>query len=318
MQEKIWREVLEKKKLGQPFALLLVLESLGSSPGRQGFGMLVWADGLSGSIGGGIMEHKLVELAREMLARGKREILVKRQIHSKESSQDRSGMICSGEQTIAFFFDTHLAKELAEEICVALKHRMGHFLEFSTSGIRLLSDFSRQTGFFPAREEHDWRYCQKLDIKPSIHIIGGGHVGLAFSQIMHFLGFQVLVYDHRKGLNTMEYNAFTHGKYVVDFDSIDQIIPEGDNEWVAIMTFGYRTDGQVIRKLLNKKFAYLGLLGSKAKIAGMWEELRGEGFSPEALQSVFAPIGLPIKSQTPGEIAISIAAQIIEVRNRNK
>lgn len=318
MQEKLWREVLEKKQLGQPFALLLVLESLGSSPGRQGFGMLVWAEGLAGSIGGGIMEHKMVEWAREMLASGKREILVKRQIHSKDSPHDRSGMICSGEQTIAFFFDTHISKALSEEICAAFQHQMAHFLEFTSRGIRLISDFNRQTGYFPAGEEQDWWYCQKLEKKPCIHIIGGGHVGLAFSQVMYFLGFKVLVYDHRKGLNTMEYNVFSHGKYVVDFDSIDQIIPEGDNEWVAIMTFGYRTDGQVIRKLLNKNFAYLGLLGSKAKIARMWEELRGEGFSSYALQSVFAPIGLSIKSQTPEEIAISIAAQIIEVRSRNK
>lgn len=318
MHEKLWREVRERKLMGQPFALLLVLESLGSSPGRAGFGMIVWAEGLAGSIGGGIMEHKMVELARELLNRDKKEILLKRQIHSKESPQDQSGMICSGEQTIAFFFNTHFTTRLLGEICEAFEQRKDRFLEFSARGIQLITDFNRQTGYFPAGEDHDWWYCQKLAIKPNIHIIGGGHVGLAFSQVMHFLGFHIVVYDHRKGLNTMEFNSFAQEKFVIDFDTIDQIIPEGDNEWVAIMTFGYRTDGQVIRKLLGKKFAYLGLLGSKAKIARMMEELRHEGFSPEDLNAVFSPIGLPIKSQTPEEIAISIAAQIIEIRNRQK
>ena len=81
------------------------------------------------------------------------------------------------------------------------------------------------------------------------------------------------------------------------------------------MTFGYRTDGIVIRQLLNKNYKYIGILGSKTKIAKLLSELQEEGFDEFKIKSLHAPIGLAINSRTPEEIAISIAAEIIQVKN---
>jgi xanthine dehydrogenase accessory factor len=81
------------------------------------------------------------------------------------------------------------------------------------------------------------------------------------------------------------------------------------------MTFGYRTDDIALRALINKKFRYLGVLGSKAKIAKMFSDYKAEGWSEERLSQIHAPIGINIKSQTPEEIAVSIAAEIIKVKN---
>src|SRR5690349_20362873 len=107
----VWEFAMRSLQDGLPVALLVVLESAGSSPGRQGFKMALSGTGeMAGSVGGGIMEHKLVELARNLLAQNSFQPLLKRQIHSKAAPQNQSGMICSGEQTVGiYFFDpTHL------------------------------------------------------------------------------------------------------------------------------------------------------------------------------------------------------------------
>src|SRR4030095_16165238 len=96
-----WQLIKNSLEENIPVMLLYVLESSGSSPGRQGFFMAVNIKGaIEGSIGGGIMEHKFVELAREKLRINSREPGVRKQIHDKSVAKDQSGMICSGEQTI--------------------------------------------------------------------------------------------------------------------------------------------------------------------------------------------------------------------------
>src|SRR5258705_9297852 len=104
-----WELILESLQQNIPVMLLYVLESSGSSPGRQGFFMAVNANGeMEGSIGGGMMEHKFVEMAREKLkAQGTRDkeqgTSLKKQVHDKSATKNQSGMICSGEQTILLY-----------------------------------------------------------------------------------------------------------------------------------------------------------------------------------------------------------------------
>src|SRR5882757_3824265 len=103
-QIKAWNLALTSLQQDIPVLLLYVLESKGSSPGRQGFFMVVNRDGvIEGSIGGGIMEHKFAEMAREQLSLDDVPLSVRRQVHDKSESRDQSGMICSGEQTILLY-----------------------------------------------------------------------------------------------------------------------------------------------------------------------------------------------------------------------
>jgi xanthine dehydrogenase accessory factor len=90
-------------------------------------------------------------------------------------------------------------------------------------------------------------------------------VGLALSEVLSLLDFEIHILDHRENLNTMEANHFARTKQVVDFEAIDQYIPEGDDRYVIIMSFGYRTDDVIIRRLLGRKFKYIGMLGSKGE-----------------------------------------------------
>jgi xanthine dehydrogenase accessory factor len=131
---------------------------------------------------------------------------------------------------------------------------------------------------------------------------------------MRDLNFYVSVYDDREELNTILQNSYAHAKNHVNYELIGELIP-GGSDFVVIMTFGYRSDSVVLRKLISKKFRYLGLLGSKSKIEKMLTELRNDGFEEKLIQSIHAPVGMQINSQTPEEIAVSIAAEIIKLKN---
>src|SRR5450432_2496800 len=103
-QLRIWRLILESLDKNIGVMLLYVLESSGSSPGRRGFFMAVNAVGeMQGSVGGGMMEYKFVEMAKDKLQRDEHELSVRKQMHDKEAVKNQSGMICSGEQTIFLY-----------------------------------------------------------------------------------------------------------------------------------------------------------------------------------------------------------------------
>ena len=331
-QHIFWAEAQKRLLAGTPIALLCVVDNIGSSPGRAGFKMCVPADSdLFGSIGGGIMEKKLVDLACTHLdhvqhatgssARVPVEVsermqerfpFLKRQIHRAELGQDRSGMICSGEQTVAFFF-LHGCEsiQLVANILAAFDEREQPLeLEFSSKGIRIIPAGERR-----ALEDDEWSYYETLRTQPRIAIVGAGHVSLALSRQMDQLGFHVLVFDDRQGLNTWHANTFAQERKLVDYNEMGQHLPPDPDLFVVLASVGYRTDDIILRQLIRNKYKYLGMLGSVEKVRVVFDGMRKDGFTDEELARVHAPIGLPIHSRTPEEIAVSIAAEVVRVKN---
>ena len=130
------------------------------------------------------------------------------------------------------------------------------------------------------------------------------------------MDFYIHLFEDREQLNTVEKNNYVHEKTIVnDYSELKELIPDEENNYVVVMTFGYRTDDIAVRALINKDFKYFGLLGSKRKIEKMFEEYRKEGITPDSLKKIYSPIGIQIKSETPEEIAVSIAAEIIKIKN---
>jgi len=309
--------------------LLYVLESSGSSPGRQGFFMAVNANGgMEGSIGGGIMEHKFVEMAREKLLAVSHELLapgIKKQFHDKSATTNQSGMICSGEQTILLYPVREKDAAVIRDIITSLEQNLpgrqagkNGTLYLLPEAIQFSAAIPQKDFHFEMRSENDWEYREKTGYKNQLFIIGGGHCALAFSKLMSSMDFYTRVYDDRPELKTMLQNEWAHEKITVnDYSKLAGLIPAGDDHYVVIMTFGYRSDDTALRSLLNKEFKYLGVLGSKKKIEKMFADYGNEGISEKWLQRVHTPIGISIKSQTPEEIAVSIAAEIIRVKNRH-
>lgn len=326
----IWELISESLRQHIPVMLLYVLQSDGSSPGRQGFFMAVNAVGnLAGSIGGGIMEHKFVEMARDQLMQqvnaatngaadiDTARIVLRRQVHDKSSPGDQSGMICSGEQMILLYHIPAQDADLIRKIINCLSHCGNGLLQLSPAGLQ----FTTHAGFqghpvFDMLSVDNWRYTETLGYRDHLYLIGGGHCSLAFSKIMSMLDFYIHVYDNRAELNTFLQNEWAHEKVILnDYSDLKEMIPEGPDNYVVVMTMGYRSDDVVIRALLHKQFRYIGMLGSQAKITQLFDGYKAEGIAAQVLQSIHAPVGMPIKSQTPEEIAVSIAAEIIRERN---
>jgi len=313
----VWELIAESLRKGIPAALLCVLESKGSSPGRQGFKMAVTADErFRGTIGGGIMEHKFVEMAKLHLQKDILPGKLFRQVHDK-SSHEQSGMICSGEQTL-FYYPVQ-QKDLApiDAMLASVSAFRNGCLTLNPSGI-FFSEETPASDFFFRSAGDEFVYIEKTGFRNVLHVIGGGHCSLALCKIMQDLDFFIRVYDDRSDLITMQQNVYAHAKHELnDYAELASLIEGGKHEYAVIMTFGYRTDDAAFRALMHKPFRYLGMLGSRRKIEKMFTDYRKENINESVLSRVFAPVGLFIKSETTSEIAISIAGQIIAEKNRN-
>ena len=313
-QKHTWQFILDSITSNIAVALLYVLESKGSSPGRQGFFMAVNKTGaMEGSIGGGIMEHKLVELVKEHLKEGKEINSIKKQLHHKEAANNQSGMICSGEQTIFLY---SVKKENAPVVEQIIK---GNALSISLSTNGIIASIEKldknYTFYFNA--ETDWLYNENLNQKNYLHIIGGGHCSLALSKLMSEMDFEITVYDTRENLSTINKNEFATQKIIVkDYSELTNVINEAPNSFVIIMTLGYRADAIAFDALMQKEFTYFKMLGSANKLKTLYKEYLAKGMDENKLTALLQPAGVAIHSQTPQEIAISIAAEIIAVKNK--
>jgi xanthine dehydrogenase accessory factor len=315
-QLRIWRLILESLDNNIGVILLYVLESSGSSPGRKGFFMAVNAAGeMEGSVGGGMMEYKFTEMAKDKLQRDEHELSVRKQMHDKTAAKNQSGMICSGEQTIFLYRVQQEEKKHVENIIDCLVLNKNGLLQLSPEGLLFSSAIPVTDYSYSFRDEQEWLYQEKLGYKNRLYIIGAGHCSLALSRMMHRMDFYITLYDDRQDLKTFLENEYVHEKYLLaDYQECKALIPAG-NHYVVVMTVGYRTDDIVIRSLLDKQFTYFGVLGSKKKLEKMFSDYRGQGIAEDMLQKIHSPVGIAINSQTPEEIAVSIAAEIISVKN---
>lgn len=320
----LWQFTAERLSRGENVMLLVVAESSGSSPGRQGYKMAVGANGeLTGSIGGGVMEISLVEQSRKFLSETPAAAIgstsfLKPQIHQKDKPNS-SGMICSGRQTVIFKM---LSIDDLDTVKVAINsvsdHR-GEVLRISSERFEVgppEGGTQNAGSAFKSVSEMEFNYEERLGHKNDLYIIGGGHCALALSELMSKLEFYIRLFDDRPELNTLDKNNFAHEKRVIDgYESIGEFVPSSPEAYVVVMTLGYKFDEVVIRQLIHKDFKYFGVLGSKAKMATLLRSLKSEGFPADRLERIHTPIGLPINSHTPEEIAVSIAAEIISIKN---
>jgi len=289
-----WQFLEDTLKAKRRVLLTIVIEASGSSPGRQGFKMAVAGDGkIAGTVGGGIMENNIINESKALLKKNQAPVYYKRYKHIPEV-KDNSGMVCSGEQIIAFI---PLAQSDLPEISRALKA----VKENKPHEFMIKSD--------------EFIYSEPLGIRERVYIFGGGHVGLALSKAMRFVGFHVVVIDSRAEVATLKENSYAHEIIIDDFSKCVRHAKEGDRSYIVIVTPGHRDDKTVLLQALKKKVKYIGLMGSKSKVKRLFSELIKEGVLKSALSKVHSPIGVQISSKTPEEIAVSIAAEIIGVKN---
>jgi xanthine dehydrogenase accessory factor len=155
-------------------------------------------------------------------------------------------------------------------------------------------------------------HIDPLTPSPRLFIIGAGHVGHHLARIAGDVGFRIHVVDDREKFANAE--RFPSAEVVVQ--SIPEWLHRADlpaSAYVVVVTRGHQHDLDAMRALAARDLKYLGLIGSRAKVARIYDALLAEGMPAECLQRVHAPIGLDIGAVTPAEIAISILAELIAV-----
>ncbi len=315
----IWNFIEAKLSEKKLIYLMVNIMSNGSSPGRQGFSMAVCSDGnLFGSIGGGVMEHRLVEDCKKMLKNDQRHIFVKKQVH-KSNVTDGSGMMCSGEQTVAFIpLSQGDIQDISKVASCLSNKKIGIFEITSTHFNFYLSEQNINIQYQCHFEnKNNWSYKEVIGYRNTLYIVGAGHVGFAVSKLFSQLGFKIIMLDNRSSLSMLTDNTYADEKLVVNYENIQDYIIESEGNYVVIMTNNHTFDKKVLSRLIRKKVKYLGLMGSKEKVVGLMKSMTEMSFTSEELNKVHSPIGIAINSRTPDEIAISIAAEIISIKNEN-
>ena len=146
-------------------------------------------------------------------------------------------------------------------------------------------------------------------------ICGGGHVAKEVAAMASHLDFPVRIIDEREDLMTQERFSYSEEVICDSYDNIEKYLEPG--AYYVVVTPNHKADYSCVSAILSTEHSYLGMIGSKRKVAETKERLQADGFSEEQINSIFAPIGLSINAVTPAEIAISILAQIIQEKNKS-
>lgn len=311
----LWNFIRKTICSNKKAVLLVVAESSNSSPGRQGFKMVITEDAEQlGTIGGGIMENDMIEYALDLLF-GNESKLIKKLHHTDNTKFEKSGLICGGYQTIIFSVFTKLQSTLIENILSSLNEKQNNELSITARDIEYKSVNNLDPISFTYKTDKDWAYRENIGLPFVAYIAGGGHVGLAVSRIMKSLGFHVVVFDHREDVFTIEQNEFANEIIIIKYEDIGRRILESERSYIIIVTPMHEGDKETLKSVINKNVKYIGMMGSKRKIKSIFEALLADGVDEKLFKKVNTPIGLEIEAETPEEIAISIAAEIIKVKN---
>ena len=168
------------------------------------------------------------------------------------------------------------------------------------------------------RESRMVRHAEGLEVffevvEPTrtLLVVGAGHIGQALSRLGKFLGFQVAVIDDRPFFANAEHLPEADEIITEDFAQALGRFPIHEATYVVLVTRGHEHDEVSLRQVISSKAAYVGMIGSKRRVRAVLERLRAEGVPEALIKRVHSPIGMDIGAETPEEIAVSIAAELI-------
>lgn len=184
------------------------------------------------------------------------------------------------------------------------------------SGISQSAKISK-TGILEISENQRY-FVEKLANEKKVYICGAGHVSLPIIRMGKMLGFHVTCIEDRPKFAKMAEKTGADVVICEEFATALKDIAFDKDSYFVIVTRGHHYDEDCLRQILGHPYAYLGMMGSKRRVAMIKQHLLQDGFNTKEVQDIHAPIGLAIKAQTPEEIAVSIWAQIISVKNETQ
>jgi xanthine dehydrogenase accessory factor len=315
---RIYHHLLDLIDNGERAALATIVRASGSSPQNVGAQVLFLPNGqIVGTIGGGCLEAEARRVALDCLRTGESKLF---DLRLDDDFGWDDGLICGGSVSILIDPNPSKHKQALREAVTASRNGDAAFLSFRLSGalgeFRLSRDGEGETpGTHVDADGAEW-YVEPILPRPELLIAGCGHVGAALGQIASLCGFEVVMVDDRPAFASRERLPFADRVEVTEIAPFFRDYPLSDRSYVAIVTRGHRNDARVLKECLGRPSRYLGMIGSKRKIVVIFDELLREGLAtPEQLRSVRSPMGLTIGDREVGEIAVSIMAEIVAVRN---
>ncbi|MCE7736865.1 MAG: hypothetical protein GPJ54_18420 [Candidatus Heimdallarchaeota archaeon] len=311
-----WQEIRRKLVSKLDIILLIVGNHEGSSPGKQGFKMLLDENGdRIGTIGGGIMEANILDLAKTILESKDHDNRIITQVHNKKADgENQSGLICAGQQWIILYRLSESDLKTIDSIIVSYETLDPQYLKINLNSLTLIKNQNTDSDF-EFQQNNDWFYKEKIGDPYIVHVFGGGHVGNSITRILDTLNFYIVQYENRPDFKMFESNEYAHKKVEGSFLDTADKIQSGPKVFVVVTTYSFDSDYQVLMSVLEKRIRYIGLMGSKTKIAKIFQMLRDDGFTRELIDLIKAPIGLDISDGSIEEIAISVVAELIKVKN---
>ena len=321
-------QIIAERAAGRDCVLVSLIADTGSAPRGKGSLMLVGAQGrIAGTVGGGAIERHCENMGKTLTAERRSGI---HEFILRANKTEDIGMICGGDVTAQFQFipaESPLWDEvlhLAQARMAA--HRHGWLILREDGGTPTLAadgqclageNLSAETLQTLCRKmcaRADGRFSLPLPTGDRVIIFGAGHVAQSLCPVLRSVDFSPVIYDPRAELLTRALFPEAEDMICDDFTRISDHLSITADDYVVVMTHGHIHDYTVEEHALRGEFAYLGVIGSRRKIAAVNERLLKSGIPPERLNDVHTPIGLNIKAVTPAEIAISIAGEMILVR----
>jgi xanthine dehydrogenase accessory factor len=352
----IYLKLLEMQQTGSGLVLATVTETIGSTPQKPGSSAII-ENGIliSGTVGGGVVENRVQECAKSC-SESKKSSYLHLFLNSDISLKEEA--ICGGEIFVLIdanpvihipvFKEMQKSLDIREPgvlITMVTKYAENQvlinrywmtggnipvlppgFLEkIEPEAKQIMSsedpaDFRQMKLSLPGEEPASLFFLEPVFPMPRIIIAGAGHIGKALSHLGKMLDFEVTVIDDRKDYANKANLPDAANIIVSDIGEAMNDIEKNSDTFIVIVTRGHNDDASALKPCIGSEAAYVGMIGSKKKIARIHADfIEKKWTSEEQWNRIYAPIGLDINSNTVEEIAVSIAAQLVQVRNsKNK
>jgi len=310
---------------GNTAVLATVIDRAGSAPRGVGTAMVVSASGQTGTVGGGSMEFRVRQDALELLHE-KACAIRTYEIHTDASAHS------SGSVTVLLrTFSDEMGRALCKEIRDALEagkeaYLVCQMIETCALESRVVSakTLREVCGIECAPEEASmingkpgW-FVEPILPAPRVILFGGGHVAQRMARQLKLLDYRIWIVEDRESFAKQELFPIAERVLLCDYNSVQAQLNISKRDHTIVMSRGHETDEQILRWLLRSEADYIGCIGSRKKIALITEHLLEYGLTQAEIDRLHAPVGLAIGAETPAEIAVSIAAELIQHRAKKK
>ena len=321
----------------------MIIRRAGSAPRAVGSQCIILEDGsLLGTIGGGLLEHRVLERAKDVFRQGKSVVLP---LYLTSKDVAASEMICGGNVEVyldPLFPENRHSTDLFRLIREMIEGgRHGTLLSRIVDGMPALDSKDKMLleegdvilGEIDGLMDEAGRLCRftrprlveisELDMSvfvepveddPILFLFGAGHVSTFVAPLAKMVGFRVVVMDDRPDFANTERFPDADEIHIVEFPKAFEGITVTGSSYLTIMTRGHTHDRIVLEAALRTEPAYIGMIGSRKKWALIEQSLREQGFSEEKVREIHSPIGIRIGGESPEEIAVSIVAELIQTR----